>query len=367
MPKISVVVAVYNVEPYLRRSLDCLVNQTMRDLEFICVDDCSTDGSLKILKEYAGKDDRFKIITMKQNKGASATRNKGLEVATGEYLSIIDPDDSIDLNYYEELYKKAKEDDYDIVKCPRQNIFTDGSQVTGPIYSKIKRHGLYGFMFEHTTAIYKMSIIRDNDIKFLESLCMYGDIVFLNKIVFNSKNIALVDNVQYYYYKRDNSLNTSQLSKKQAKSANTAACLVMDNINTCMKKKRNREGYISLYYYFLISIVGNILYRSNDKEIQYLVSKTLIEYYFKCLNTERLKKHFKYKSMLKYIYAKDADALVKYFSRYNNYKNFRRQLTPLEKLFSLKNVEQRGTKYKEIVVLGKKIRIRHWKNKCVSE
>ena len=68
MPKISIIVAVYNVEPYLRRSMDCLINQTMDDLEFICIDDCSTDNSLAILKEYEAKDSRFKIITSEKMK-----------------------------------------------------------------------------------------------------------------------------------------------------------------------------------------------------------------------------------------------------------------------------------------------------------
>ncbi len=117
MAKISIIVAVYNVAPYLRRSMDCLINQTMDDLEFICVDDCSTDNSLSILREYETKDSRFKIITSEVNGGAAVARNKGLKVATGEYLGFIDPDDTIDLNYYEELYKKAIEANYDIVKC----------------------------------------------------------------------------------------------------------------------------------------------------------------------------------------------------------------------------------------------------------
>ena len=122
MPKISVIVAVYNVGPYLKCGMDCLLNQTLKDMEFICIDDCSTDNSLEILREYAQKDSRFKIIESEKNGGAAIARNKGLDVATGEYLGFMDPDDTIDLNYYEELYKKAKEGNFDIVKCPRKNI-----------------------------------------------------------------------------------------------------------------------------------------------------------------------------------------------------------------------------------------------------
>ena len=107
MPKISVIIPVYNVEKYLPKCLDSLINQTLSDIEIICINDCSTDNSLEILEEYASKDERIKIIDLKENQGAAAARNKGLEIAKGEYLGFVDPDDYVDLNFYEELYKKG--------------------------------------------------------------------------------------------------------------------------------------------------------------------------------------------------------------------------------------------------------------------
>ena len=138
MPKVSVIVPVYNVEQYLERSMNCLLNQTLKDIEIICIDDCSTDNSLEILKKYEKLDSKFKIISLNKNQGAAIARNKGLEIADGEYLGFIDPDDSIDLNFYEELYKKAKEDDFDIVKGKRLLIKTDGKVVISTINNKIR-------------------------------------------------------------------------------------------------------------------------------------------------------------------------------------------------------------------------------------
>ena len=90
MCKISVIVPVYNVAPYLPKCLDSICNQTLKDIEIICVNDCSTDSSFEILKEYSQKDSRIKLIDFKENKGVSAARNAGIKTAHGEYIGFVD-------------------------------------------------------------------------------------------------------------------------------------------------------------------------------------------------------------------------------------------------------------------------------------
>ena len=102
MVKISVIVPVFNVEKYLKFCLDSLTNQTIQDLEFICINDGSTDSSPDILEQFAKKDSRIKIFNQ-QNSGLSATRNRGVELATGEFLAFCDSDDWVDLDFYEKL------------------------------------------------------------------------------------------------------------------------------------------------------------------------------------------------------------------------------------------------------------------------
>ena len=116
MPKVSVIIPVYKTEDYLRKCLDSVCNQTLKDIEIICINDCSPDGCLEILKEYASKDERIKIIDFKENKGAACARNAGIDAAQGEYLGFVDSDDFIDLDFYEKLYIKAKETNAQIVK-----------------------------------------------------------------------------------------------------------------------------------------------------------------------------------------------------------------------------------------------------------
>lgn len=127
VPKISVIVPVYNVESYLRQSLDYIINQTLREIEIICVDDGSTDSSLDILKEYAAKDKRISVLKQ-ENLHAGVARNAGLAVAKGEYLSFLDSDDFFELNMLEMMYKEARKKQADIVICDADK-FNDNESV----------------------------------------------------------------------------------------------------------------------------------------------------------------------------------------------------------------------------------------------
>ena len=112
---ITIAVAVYNTENFLKDCMDSVVNQTYQNLEIICVNDCSTDKSLEILEEYAAKDKRIKIITNEKNSGLGVTRNVGIDAAHGEYILFIDSDDWLDLTACEKLITKVKEGDSDVV------------------------------------------------------------------------------------------------------------------------------------------------------------------------------------------------------------------------------------------------------------
>ena len=114
-PKISIIVPVYNVEIYLRECFDSIVNQTFKDFEVICINDGSTDNSLEILNEYAARDERF-VVLSQENQGQGVARNKGVELARGEYIQFIDPDDWIELNMLETLYVFAKDHHSQVVK-----------------------------------------------------------------------------------------------------------------------------------------------------------------------------------------------------------------------------------------------------------
>jgi len=122
MIKVSVVIPVYNTYKYLPECLESVINQTLADIEIICINDGSTDFSSKILEEYASKDKRIKIISQ-NNQGLSCARNRGLEIARGEYIYFLDSDDKITLTALEELYDIAEKNKLDIIYFDAQVFF----------------------------------------------------------------------------------------------------------------------------------------------------------------------------------------------------------------------------------------------------
>lgn len=110
--KLTVIIPCYNVEKYLRQCLDSVINQTLKEIEIICVNDGSTDRTQKILEEYSKKDDRILVIN-KPNGGLSSARNAGMEKMQGEYIAFLDSDDWVDLEFYEKLYNAAKTNNAD--------------------------------------------------------------------------------------------------------------------------------------------------------------------------------------------------------------------------------------------------------------
>lgn len=131
-PLVSIVVVVYNTEKYLNDCMDSVVNQTYNNLEIICVDDCSTDNSLKILESYALKDSRIKIITNEKNSGSGITRNKGIDAAHGKYILFVDSDDWIDLTLCEMGIEAAKKNNSDMIFYSYYDVNED---------KKIKKNG----------------------------------------------------------------------------------------------------------------------------------------------------------------------------------------------------------------------------------
>jgi len=124
MIKVSVIVPVYNVEDYLEKCLDSLVNQTLKEIEIIVVNDGSPDNSEKIIGKYAKKYKNIKAYT-KENGGLSDARNYGIKKATGEYLAFVDSDDYVTIDMYEKMYQKAKSGNFDMVVCDLNYIYED--------------------------------------------------------------------------------------------------------------------------------------------------------------------------------------------------------------------------------------------------
>ena len=221
-PKVSIIVPIYNVEKYLRECLESLVTQTLHEIEIICIDDGSTDGSSAILDAYAEKDDRIKVIR-KPNSGYGAACNLGLNQATADYVGIIESDDFADKNLFADLYALAIESGCDLVKCEWWNYTgkngrteksskISSSLKTGVIASVEEKKKLLKIPATVWAALYKKQFLNENNIRFLETPgASFQDTSFNFKVIAQAKDIYITDRA-YVYYRQD-SVDKSTLRK----------------------------------------------------------------------------------------------------------------------------------------------------------
>lgn len=225
--KVSIIIPVCNVEAYLRECLESAVNQTLVDIEIICINDGSQDNSLEILKEYAEKDSRVKVIN-KENAGYGHTMNIGIDMAKGEYIGILESDDYADLHMYEDLYKVAIEHDVEFVKADFYRFVVDENgekRLTrinvgyGKYYNRVLNPSENGELFKLNmqtwTGIYKKSYLDKYCIRHNETPgASYQDNGFYFKTYCWATRIYLV-NQPYYMYRFDNP-NSSVHNKEKA-------------------------------------------------------------------------------------------------------------------------------------------------------
>ena len=209
--KVSVLTPIYNVERYLPQCLESLVSQTLPEMELICINDGSTDASLRILKEFAEKDPRI-IIIDKPNGGYGQSMNMGLARATGEYIGIVESDDFADPNMFKRLYEVASAHDCDIVRSNRYDLTEAGSR-----FNEILRGLPYNTVFAPAdmqeifkpapciwTSIYRRQFLNDNGICFLETPgASFQDTGFVYKSLISARRMMLVRDA-FLHYRMDN-------------------------------------------------------------------------------------------------------------------------------------------------------------------
>lgn len=216
MVKVSIVVPVYNVDRYLKECMDSLVNQTLEDIEMVCVNDGSTDRSLDILREYAKNDTRVKVIN-KANSGYGHTMNVGIDAAEGEYIGIVEPDDYVLPGMYQRLYGIAKELDLDIIKADFYRFSGAGSAKKIEYHHLTKEAGCYRkvldpkehieifkFIMNTWTGIYKRDFLEKYKIRHNETPgASFQDNGFWFQTFCWAKRVYFLDE-PFYMYRKDN-------------------------------------------------------------------------------------------------------------------------------------------------------------------
>ena len=214
MPKVSIIIPVYNVEKYLSKCLESVLVQTLEDIEIICVNDGSTDGSGEILDQYVAQDRRVKVLHQ-VNAGYGAAMNTGLEAASGKYIGIVESDDIIMPGMYETLYASAVQDDLDLVKSDAI-YWIEGaeyfrrvhSQWLDEFYDRVlgddDRNLFFDFFMNIWTGIYKRQFLLDHNIRFHESPgASYQDNGFWMQTLLYCKSAKWLSQA-FYWYRQDN-------------------------------------------------------------------------------------------------------------------------------------------------------------------
>lgn len=248
--KVSIIIPVYNSEKYLGKLIECLSSQTLKEIEFIFVNDCSTDNSLNILSDFEKKDeDRVIIINLNENQGQGGARNIGLKYARGEYIAFADSDDYMKSDMYESLYNKAALGNYDIVECgyyserKNKNMMLWDKNMDGDVSfdNRIKMFLSCGFLW---SKLFKRDIIFDSNIEFIDRI-QFEDVDFLNRLYLRVNRAGVLEKYLYYYR----------------------------NDKESITNRGNHLGHIKVNEIFSIEYLNHM-----KQEKDYLIYKPVIEY-----------------------------------------------------------------------------------------
>lgn len=225
-PAFTILMPVYNAEPYLEEALRSILNQTFSDFELILINDASTDQSCKRCESFASADDRISVLDLKKNCGAAEARNKGIDVAKGKYICFVDADDIIEPDYIQKFYSILLEEEYDFIKCGAYEEYFDANgnllyKRNCTLHEKeciekkdiieqivdMEQIPLFGYLWN---SVYKLSIIKENKLRFNSALKVNEDFAFNMQYLPYVHKMKCLSYCGYHYAKRNNSSLSSQ-------------------------------------------------------------------------------------------------------------------------------------------------------------
>lgn len=300
MLKVSVIIPVYNVESYLAECLDSVINQTLEDIEILCIDDGSKDKSSEILREYSKKDKRI-IIIRQANAGPGAARNNGMKIAEGEYIYFMDADDKILPETLEDTYNKTKKDDLELVFFKLHAFYDSNNK---PVHSyndnyysltmfpkdldnkvfnfKDTKDFIFNIPVSPCNKLYKKDFLDRIEAKFPEGL-YFEDNVFFFKVFLNAKRVAIIRKSYYLRRMRDKSITTTY-SKELFDFFE-----ILELVKEEFIKNDDLKVFKAQFYDFHISLLVS-KFMLIDYENQKKFFEMLKETVFHCLNEYDLNK-----------------------------------------------------------------------------
>lgn len=269
---VSIIVPVYNVEQYIKKCLNSLVGQTLKEIEIILINDCSPDNSESIILEFQKMDDRIFYIKQKENQGQGLARNVGIDVARGEYILFVDSDDYIEKEAAEFLYGKAKEHELDVLEADHYKVYPDNqvehkSEVfhevlTGDEYFETIRYSL-GVVWNK---LWRTEFIIKNKLYFVKGI--FEDVIYLSTAMSLAKRVYRYNYSFYFYVIRDNSTMTAPASPKHI-NCQIKVIEHLEQMYNLTKKRFGNDQRLKLLLYSFSGLAGYVLNfkPKNDEEI----------------------------------------------------------------------------------------------------
>lgn len=250
MPKVSVIVPVYNVENYIERCATCLFKQTLDDVEYIFIDDCSPDRSIELLRNIVSKfpdrSESVRIERMPQNSRQAAVRSYGMQLATGDYVIHCDSDDWIDLDYYEKMYAEAIRCDADVVFAPIVDEYVNSSVLRKMESIPNTGKDIVANWYGTNTAMYlwnklvKRTIYTENNILPFEGVNMWEDNGLMLRTLYYAKRVSSVTGTAYHY----NHTNMAATTAGYGRSAVDQMLKCADLLGKFFVEKDDAQEYV---------------------------------------------------------------------------------------------------------------------------
>lgn len=303
-PFVSVVMPVYNAECYLEKSIMSVLNQTFNDFELILVNDCSKDNSAQICQKYAMSDQRVKFVDLAENVGAGRARNKGIEVATGIYLTFVDSDDEMATDLYEKVVSATENGKMDMVVWgvteryydtegrlySENKLFlenkkcTEGKEVSKVVFL-LEKKTILGYQWNK---FYKKSIVDKNNIRF-EKAILYEDYFFTMNVIDYVQSLSVIGYTGYYYNKRVNESVTHQFVKEYFDLSKRRVEIMLQYVKNRQLGKEALDTLGNIYLRYIFSgIMRNCDKRSgmDGKQKRLWVYRIRNDYLYKEISAE---------------------------------------------------------------------------------
>ena len=308
LPLVSIIVPVFNVENYIKECLDSVIAQTYQNIEILCVDDCGTDNSIEIVKDYAKKDNRIKILTHNENRGLPVARNTGINKAKGEFIFFLDSDDYISENTIEELEKKAFASQADIILCDStafldtkyQNVNLDNylNQLNDWLVANydsldVTEKNYFSCLSKVSCIscgkLFKTGFINNNHLRFINRRVLHEDNGFQAKFLACNPRISCVHKNLYFYRIRENSI--TQNASNKAKKFYNLKLSIQDAISFITTSNNPSLAYELRDFYYVQFLTQNPFikfYWGKRKKLLKILGIWIIKYSHQFDDTKRL-------------------------------------------------------------------------------